>query len=162
MEIRVLPLNVSAQIAAGEVAERPASIVKELVENAVDASPQRIGIVDAVPTSQCRRRQGQSTTGGSPAFARPAAFPISTAGPPTPSVPDGEPASPAKATQHRPPGGDHRRRFECDRGRCVVASVGCSPFRVGFLFQKPLSPKPGALSYPFSTPTHSSLRWIGA
>ena len=27
--------------------------------------------------------------------------------------------------------------------------------------QKPLSPKPGALSYPFTTPPHLSFRWIG-
>ena len=30
------------------------------------------------------------------------------------------------------------------------------------LSQQPLSPMPGALSYPFSTPPHSPLRWIGA
>ena len=37
------------------------------------------------------------------------------------------------------------------QGRCVLASVGCSSFRVGFLSQKPLSLKPGALSHPLST-----------
>jgi DNA mismatch repair protein MutL len=79
--IKLLPDNVANQIAAGEVVQRPASVVKELMENAVDAEASQINLIikDAGRTliQVADNGSGMSDTDARMAFERHATSKIS-------------------------------------------------------------------------------------
>ena len=81
--IHLLPDHIANQIAAGEVIQRPSSVVKELVENAIDAGASmiRVNIVDAGRTliQVIDDGKGMSETDARMAFERHATSKISTA-----------------------------------------------------------------------------------
>ena len=81
--IQLLPDSVANQIAAGEVIQRPASVIKELVENAVDAGATdiKILVVDAGRTTiqVVDNGKGMSETDARLAFERHATSKIKVA-----------------------------------------------------------------------------------
>ena len=81
--IQLLPDHVANQIAAGEVVQRPSSVVKELLENAIDANASEIKLLikDAGKTliQVIDNGKGMSETDARMAFERHATSKIKTA-----------------------------------------------------------------------------------
>ena len=81
--IHLLPDSVANQIAAGEVIQRPASVVKELVENSIDAKATRIDVLITDAGKTCIQIVdngcGMSETDARLAFERHATSKISKA-----------------------------------------------------------------------------------
>ena len=81
--IQLLPDHVANQIAAGEVVQRPASVIKELLENAIDATATEVTVVikDAGKTliQVIDNGKGMSETDARMSFERHATSKIKTA-----------------------------------------------------------------------------------
>lgn len=137
-KVLVLPDHVASQIAAGEVVERPASVVKELVENSIDAGALHIEIAIA---SDCRDiRVADDGCGMEPddavlAFQRHATSKLVSAedlfalrtmgfrGEALPSI-----SSIAKVTCYsRPQGAAQGVRIEAAEGQLTSRETGCAP-----------------------------------
>jgi DNA mismatch repair protein MutL len=136
-KILVLPDHVASQIAAGEVVERPASVVKELVENSIDAGASQIEIAIG---ADCRDiRVADNGSGMEPedvvlAFQRHATSKLQSAddlsslrtlgfrGEALPSI-----ASVAKVTCYtRTASAEKGTRVDTQDGKATAREVGCS------------------------------------